>query len=118
MPLINGTLDRNLVSELSAGFVYVLFPSIRQQLLNEGLALLLLIAAAAGDPLGEGVERLLICHGWACARRFSLPPEGHRRDLPILNKPPIARCGRSGRGSCSDSKRSGQSCAFGKKGVQ
>jgi hypothetical protein len=24
--------------------------------------LLLLVAAAAGDPLGEGVERLLICH--------------------------------------------------------
>jgi hypothetical protein len=25
-------------------------------------ALLLLVAAAAGDPLGEGVERLLVCH--------------------------------------------------------
>jgi hypothetical protein len=33
--------------------------------------LLLLVAAAAGDPLGEGVERLLICHGWAGAFRFS-----------------------------------------------
>jgi integrase len=41
--------------------------------LNEGLALLLLVAAAAGDPLGEGVERLLICHGWADASRFSPP---------------------------------------------
>lgn len=35
----------------------------RQQLLNESLGFLLLVAAAAGDPLGKGVERLLICHG-------------------------------------------------------
>jgi hypothetical protein len=81
------------------------------------LGFLLLVAAAAGDPLGKGVERLLICHGWACARRFSLPHEGHRRDLPILNKPPIARCEIRGRGGSSYSKQSRQSCAFDVKGV-
>ena len=34
-----------------------------EELLHKGLAFLLLVAAAAGDPLGEGVECLLICHG-------------------------------------------------------
>ena len=33
-----------------------------EQLLTEGLPLLFLIAAAAGDPLGEGVECVLVSH--------------------------------------------------------
>jgi hypothetical protein len=75
----------NLVLKAHTGFCGIRPAPGTEQLLNEGLALLLLVAAAAGDPLGEGVERLLICHGWAFARRFSPPPEGCRRHLPILN---------------------------------
>ena len=54
---------RDPVLKAHAGFCGVLPPPGTEQLLNEGLGFLLLIAAAAGDPLGEGVERLLICHG-------------------------------------------------------
>ena len=34
-----------------------------QQLLNEGLCLLLFVAAAARNPLGKGVKRVLVGHG-------------------------------------------------------
>jgi hypothetical protein len=36
------------------------------------MGLLLLVAAPAGSPLGEGMERLLICHGWAGPYSFCL----------------------------------------------
>jgi len=47
----------NLVLKAHTGFCGIRPAPGTEQLLNEGLALLLLVAAAAGGPLGKGVER-------------------------------------------------------------
>jgi hypothetical protein len=67
---------RDPVLKAHAGLCGVLPPPGTEQLLHEGLALLLLVAAAAGDPLGEGVERLLICHGWGLCSPILTPSRG------------------------------------------
>lgn len=59
-----------------AGFASVASVPNPRQLFQEGASLLLRVAAAAGDPLGERVVRLLICYGWAL---LTLPPSSASR---------------------------------------